>query len=64
MTERQKECFNLGLDRAARLHEDACVHYERLHLQVDADSHKQWAKNIRALYLPTKRPFAEYIKEA
>jgi hypothetical protein len=64
MTDRQKECFNLGLDCAARLHEDSAIQYERLGSLLDAGVHKQWAQNIRRQYLRTVRPYSEYIKEA
>ena len=61
MTDRQKECFNLGLDRAARIHEDSATQYERIHADGDAAVHRQWARNIRSQYLRTKRPFSEYL---
>jgi hypothetical protein len=64
MTERQKQIYNLGLDHAARLHEDAAIQYERCHLATDAAVHRQWASNIRREYKRTDRPYSEYVKEA
>ena len=61
MTERQKECFNAGVDTAAQVHDEAATQYERLHMANDAAIHKQWAKNIRAKLLFTERPFCGYL---
>ncbi len=64
MTEEQNKAFNLGLDQAARLHEDAAIQYDRSGNTIDAAVHRQWASNIRRHYKLTQTPIGEYVKEA
>ena len=61
MTEKQKQYVNIGMNRAAQVHDDAAKQYKRLNCHEDARRHAAWAKSIRAKYMKTLRPLDEYV---